>query len=1308
MRPVVNCLVLVALLVWLPPGASPAQTVINVPPTPAPSEIDSDTILNVLPGGVLNSTFKAQGNSVLNVQGGEVGGAGIYAGASGNIYSGLVYEMNAESGGVINSYGGESQRLDGFEGTINVFGGLIDSVDVQGTLNVYGGALPGTFSVSAGSQLTLYANDFRVNGSLVTGVDTPGNTAAVAVPSASTISGVFSDGTPFVLGGTPSSTLPPTVNLVRYASYAPGPSTITVPTSTAPQGIHTGQTLFLETGGTLPTNFTAGYGSHLVVHDGAMNAGFKATGATVDLTGGSSNDMIAQDGTQLNIGGTAKWGNLDLYSGSLANINGGTGGPTFVHPGSTLNITNGQINGVISGTAAKVNVSGGTIGAYQQESMFGDSNVSVSGGSIDGLELGGNSLFNMTGGTISHLEISGNMQAQIAGGKVPRIQVDLGATLDIHSGVNGDISNIDGTTRIFGGALGDNQGWVGGMVELHGYDFQVNGVPVSGLTNPGDSRAFGFNTAVTFTGTLSDGTPFVMGPDDHSNTLTINSNVLHLVQSAAPVLSPTIHVPNDPAPLGAAPGQTVVLAAGGALDDNFVAAHDSNVQINGGTVGNNFEADRSQVTIAGGVVGDKLDVFGGATITMTVGSIGQQFSVHPSGTLNINGGQTGASGNVTGGIVNMTAGTLGSGFHALQGSYVNISGGAVSSEFHADTGSVVNISGGTVDSQFSAASGSTVNVSGGHLKSLTPDSGAVVSISGGNLDLADLSATQSAVVSGGTFGDSFATNSATTLSGTGFELDGAPLAGLDMPGNTLMFTLPANKLLTGTLADGTPFAFTSSEGDHLSSVKLLRSNDLAAAPPTINVPTSAAPPGVRSGQTLTLQSGGSLPDNFNAGRGSRVDVLGGTVGANFEAVGSIVNISAGQVGANFDAFAGSQINISGGSVGTNFDAYSQSVVNVTGGAINRIDALSGSAIHIGGGTLTSLQASPGSSTDWSGGTIDSLSASVASTPIAIHGTHFQLNGVDVSGLSTEGQSIQFDLTSTSILTAILSDGTPIVLSSGINSPLANALLANGNLTLVQSAPSASLSPTFRRLTDNTGPHAIGAGQTLVVDGAGQLPSNFVAGPGSTLDLKSGTADSGLKSFSAAIQIEGGTISGNFNALTGTNLLITAGTLSNGYSLYAGAHLDVYGGHVASPFVVNAGAFIDIYGTSFRLNSQPISGLVNNGDSIMLSDRSGKTLIAVLSDGTTLAWSLAALNPFGTSGISSQATLRLHVFLVPEPTTLLWPMLAALTLFRFRRPGSSEMAGDTATHAFCYVGTLHDLRTLVANKATGKISTMAVR
>ena len=77
--------------------------------------------------------------------------------------------------------------------------------------------------------------------------------------------------------------------------------------------------------------------------------------------------------------------------------------------------------------------------------------------------------------------------------------------------------------------------------------------------------------------------------------------------------------------------------------------------------------------------------------------------------------------------------------------------------------------------------------------------------------------------------------------------------------------LPANKLLTGTLADGTPFAFTSSEGDHLSSVKLLRSNDLATGPPTIIVSTAAAPLGVRAGQTLTLQSGGTLPDNFNAG-----------------------------------------------------------------------------------------------------------------------------------------------------------------------------------------------------------------------------------------------------------------------------------------------------------------------------------------------------------------------------------------------------------------------------------------------------------
>ncbi|MCH8091041.1 MAG: hypothetical protein IIC57_01685 [Proteobacteria bacterium] len=53
-------------------------------------------------------------------------------------------------------------------------------------------------------------------------------------------------------------------------------------------------------------------------------------------------------------------------------------------------------------------------------------------------------------------------------------------------------------------------------------------------------------------------------------------------------------------------------------------------------------------------------------------------------------------------------------------------------------------------------------------------------------------------------------------------------------------------------------------------------------PPVIDVPASAAPLGVRQGQTLNLGDGGALRDQFKAGRGSTVNIAGGTVGEGFK------------------------------------------------------------------------------------------------------------------------------------------------------------------------------------------------------------------------------------------------------------------------------------------------------------------------------------------------------------------------------------------------------------------------------------------
>lgn len=73
-----------------------------------------------------------------------------------------------------------------------------------------------------------------------------------------------------------------------------------------------------------------------------------------------------------------------------------------------------------------------------------------------------------------------------------------------------------------------------------------------------------------------------------------------------------------------------------------------------------------------------------------------------------------------------------------------------------------------------------------------------------------------------------------------------------------------------------------------------------------------------------------MPDNFNAGSGSLVEVNGGMLGDNFEALGAQVTITGGEVGDSFDAFAGTTVNIFGGDIGRRFNAFSGSTLNLYG------------------------------------------------------------------------------------------------------------------------------------------------------------------------------------------------------------------------------------------------------------------------------------------------------------------------------------------------------------------------------------------
>jgi hypothetical protein len=1268
-----------SIVIWFN-GAAFGQTIINVPPSPSPTSAGADTIVNVLPGGTLEDSFQVLNGGLLNIDGGSASTFTSNTGGMATVHNGTVFRASAQLGGIVNILNGNFNYLNADSATLNIHGGnVIDVVDANdSSVKVWGGSFTDNFRARNNSELTIYGREFHLNGTPIDGLNAPGESKLIGIDPAdqSYLSGVFADGIPFVFGGQVEA-FASMVRLVLSEPYLAGPSEFNVASSSALAGVHAGQTLNLLEGGSLPRNFTAGQGSTIHIHGGSVGPNFDAVGANINATGGTINDIDAYSGTVVNIGGTTEWNTLEVYGGATANINGGAytsanGGNFFeVHPGGVVNLSAGTLDGIFSANNATVNISGGSVSYYQLASkIVNKSNLAISGGSVDELEVISGSTVTMTGGAATRIIASGDnipnrSRVNVSGGEIESLDAYEFSIATITGGSIDSLDNIDARTDISGGAIGDKVEWLSGTVDIRGYDFQVNGVPVPGLTQTNNIQPFTYTPGTMLTGILADGTPFNLADFD-SFPVSIESGVVRLIRSSIPSLPANISVPTNSAPGGIGAGRSLILEDGGALGKNFTAGRNSVVTINGGTVGDNFEAERSQVTINGGALGKELDVFDGAVITMTGGSIGDSFEVHSGGTLNIQGGNAGRQGKGKGGTIHVAGGKLSSGFEALAGTTVNISSGEVESNFTARAGSHVSVSEGSININFNIYQGATADISGGSLRELEVQSGGLANVSGGNLDSVSTTNAAQLHISGGSFGDGIYIHgsSISSLSGTQFKVGGVPIAGLNAPGNEVFFVLPGNQLFTGIFEDGTPFAFQTLEGDTINNVKLIRSGDLPNPSPSVVVPGDAIGGGLRAGQTLTVNMGGVVPKNFTVGEGSVVDVVGGTIGENFEAYGALVNIHDGVIGNNLDAFANSQINIYGGTVGPGVNAYSGATINLEGGEMQGISALAGSQLNLSGGHLDTLTARIGSNTRWDGGTLGVLSAHESSS-LGVHGVDFQLDGVPVSGLNAPGDSRQFNFSSTSVLTGTLADGTPMVISPML---LSQAPVPNGVLTLFQTATPPLPMPQSFYVTDQSAPRTVGQRQLITVAPGGQLPSYFLAGAGSSVDIQGGSVLPNFRAFGSQVHITSGGIGINFTALAGTELKIEGGQFGNGFQLTAGSVTSLSGGTFASHVLIQSGAELDIFGKSFLIGGVPISQLTDVGDSFVLSQFNGQFLTATLRDGSVINWRLnqnaySPRNP--NSGIYNGAVVTLH--LVPEPTGLLISMVFGTIGCFIRRP-----------------------------------------
>jgi hypothetical protein len=444
--------------------------------------------------------------------------------------------------------------------------------------------------------------------------------------AASTLTGVYADGTPFAFVLDASTNYPDkfaagTLSLELAVLPSVSPLQIVASATPIPFGIRQGQTITVDSGGVVRDNFMAGRGSTVnVLPGGTVGKNLEAIDATVNVLGGNFGaNLTAFDGSIINITGGTTSAQLNAFAGSVVNVSGGALGAAFARRGSVFNIIGGEVGGLSAYSGSEIHISGGVVASppsyappFQQS--FGNS-----------------------------LYVGPNVTATISGGTFgDRVMADY---------------NSDFT--------------------IEGSDFRIDGQPIAGLQNIGDHTLvnFGWNT---LSGVLADGTPFAFAYVDADY---IDRATLKVV--AVPTVVPRhILAPIDPIPRGIRQGEVLTIGAGGTTGDNFNAGRGTVVSVlAGGTTGNNFEAVAATVNVTGGTVGTNFGAFDGTHINIRDGIIQGRIDAVNGSVINIDGdSQINNIHTDQGSVVNMHGGTIQQGITVGENCVFNYSGGVITTD----------------------------------------------------------------------------------------------------------------------------------------------------------------------------------------------------------------------------------------------------------------------------------------------------------------------------------------------------------------------------------------------------------------------------------------------------------------------------------------------------------------------------------------------------------------------------------------------------------------------------------------------------
>lgn len=1094
----------------LPPGVHEAPPMIVL----SGNAIGPSTVVNVLEGSTVGSMVHvglpdgSSQDSVMNILGGTVRGA-----------------LRAHHGSVVNLIDGEvGRKLHAHDGGIvNVFGGTIDSevlLDSGARLNIMGGEAAS--SATAGHRRAATVVDAGIisiaGGSL-------GDQAFVGEGgSLQLLSGsvgdeltVWEGGSTKVFGGT----------IGRRFSASEGSSV----------SLFGGE--FLLNGNKLPTNVITLTEADVltgVLSDGSTFALTPLAGdgvagvhlVDVPLPAIEQHQVVVDEGvlsTGLRTGQT------------LALLEGGSLAKNFAVVDASLNVLGGEIGDGLELARSTLNMSTGAIG--RDATAYGGSVLNVRGGSFHGhLFARDNSIVNITGGEFAGgINVDSGSVMNISDGDFGSIRFSDGGVGNIAGGIGGISVVAGGVVNVAGGSFGRaSRAEHGGVFNIYGGEFLLNGVSIEPGAVEVNSAPRDVGIADVLTGTLQDGSPFVLSPQLRDQTYTFNLIATTLPDAAA---TPQF-VDSDTAPHGLRKGQALTLVDGGLLPRSF-AVIDAKLEVNGGQVGPGLAVVRGELSMDAGII-DDVAAFEQSVVNMA-GGIAGDLGVHADSNVSISGGAFEHLAVYPGGKAILLGRAVGNSVDVASGGEFNMSGGTIANEIVASSRSRVSITGGQIGEELRVLTGSQVHVSGGRI-------GRVHTFLWDN------------EVDFSLFGGEF------TLNGEMISDERLALAETDV--------------LTGTLEDGSVIVFSPYADDVVDDVQLVTT----ATPPLRTEPLSEADVeatlGLRPGHDLSVRNGKSLGDHF-ASVGAKLRLFDGSAGKALEVVDSEVLIAGGRVGEDFRAYSGSVVTIADGIIGSSFRALPGSVVNVEGGTIDHRFSVEGAA-YISGGTIGQIfHAREGSVVEITGGDFEGrvvleegsrVNVSGGSfghahgaltqrrdSVLNLFGGEFRMDGQPVDGVALNG------LQGGSVFTGTLADGSPFVFSGPES-------IRELTLTTVDLPPARTAAATVLSTADS--PKGLRQGESLTLVDGGELKQNFAA-VGATLDIEGGLVGDGMEAAYSNVSISGGAV-GNFLAADkGSVVTISGGTVGVLASARPGSVVNLNGGNVGQAFTAWSGSDVNISG-----------------------------------------------------------------------------------------------------------------------------------